>query len=194
MVKGLTINDIMNISYTDINKMDRKELAYHTSRLASAGNKRLRRLEKGGKASSSKPYEQVSKVGDFSVKGKDVNQLRKEFARVKKFLRTETGSLSGLKKVERNLEKRLNTKFKDEQQVKEFWEVYKKVEEGQEYFIQQYGSKELQKLIAQYQVNNPNKSIDDVINFGKEQVDKFYNDTIQKNNDYESTNNFYDIF
>ena len=44
-VKGLKISDILNIDLETFNKLNEKELRALTSRLVSAGNKRIRRLQ-----------------------------------------------------------------------------------------------------------------------------------------------------
>ena len=45
-VKGLKITDILDIDLDTFNNLNEKELRALTSRLVSAGNKRIRRLEK----------------------------------------------------------------------------------------------------------------------------------------------------
>ena len=45
-VKGLKISDILDIDLDSFNRLNEKELRALTSRLVSAGNKRIRRLQK----------------------------------------------------------------------------------------------------------------------------------------------------
>lgn len=85
------VKDILQMDWKSIASMTRQELAKTVSSLASAANKRLRRFESAGEYSS--VYHTAMEKGDFSVKGKNINQLRSEFVRAKDFLESQTGSL-----------------------------------------------------------------------------------------------------
>ncbi len=87
----MKITDIMDLDWDDVRNMTRKELASITSKLASAANKRLRRFEEKGEVSPA--YRYAQRAGDFSVRNKNVNQLRAEYVRAKTFLQQETSSL-----------------------------------------------------------------------------------------------------
>ena len=99
-IKGLSIDQIMDISWSDMKKMSLKELKALSQRLNSAGNKRLRRLEKSGEAKWSPAYSYIKKSGgDFSVKGKeDKISVMNEIQRASGFLQAKTGNISGAKK------------------------------------------------------------------------------------------------
>lgn len=93
-VSGKSVNDLVNLSATQIANMNRTELSHVVSRLSSAANKRLKRFEKAG--SSTPATRWVEKTGGkFSVKDKDIQQLRSEYIRVKGFLGSETGTRKG---------------------------------------------------------------------------------------------------
>ena len=102
----MRVKEILNLSDVQINKMSRKELAQVTSILASAANKRINRIEKAGVTSPA-----VSNVksheGRFSVKGKNTNQLRGEFARARNFMSNVTSTVKGAKSSARQIEKNL---------------------------------------------------------------------------------------
>ena len=103
---SMKVKEILNLSDVQINKMTRKELAQVTSILASAANKRIARIEKAGVTSPA-----VSNVksheGRFSVKGKNTNQLRGEFARARNFMTNVTSTVKGAKSSARQIEKNL---------------------------------------------------------------------------------------
>ena len=103
---SMKVKEILNLSDVQINKMTRKELAQVTSILASAANKRIARIEKAGVTSPA-----VSNVksheGRFSVKGKNTNQLRGEFARARNFMNNVTSTVKGAKSSARQIEKNL---------------------------------------------------------------------------------------
>lgn len=103
---SMKVKEILNLSDVQINKMSRKELAQVTSILASAANKRIARIEKAGVTSPA-----VANVkahdGKFSVKGKNTNQLRGEFARARNFMSNVTSTVKGAKSSARQIEKNL---------------------------------------------------------------------------------------
>ena len=103
---SMKVKEILNLSDVQINKMSRKELAQVTSILASAANKRIARIEKAGVTSPA-----VSNIkkhdGKFSVKGKNTNQLRSEFARARNFMQNATSSVKGAKASARQIERNL---------------------------------------------------------------------------------------
>lgn len=92
-VSGKSVNDLVNLSATQIKNLNRRELSQVVSRLSSAANKRLKRFEKAGIETPA--TRAVMKTGKFSVKGKDLKQLRTEYKRVKGFLTNETGTRKG---------------------------------------------------------------------------------------------------
>lgn len=90
----------LNLTGVDLRKMNRSELSKIVSTLASAGNKRIVRLEKAGQ-----PITQA--VRKFSVAGKTKNELMKEFTRVKNFMNAKTQSLSGQRQIARDVSRGL---------------------------------------------------------------------------------------
>ena len=129
----MTIQDILNLDWNDINRMPRTQLAKITSQLASAGNKRLRRLEKTEGGINSPAYRYIKGdatakgrgLGDFSVKGKNQGQLKGEYMRLKGFLSAKTSSVSGFKKYKKRVEKEFTKKSGIEnptpKQIGDFW-------------------------------------------------------------------------
>lgn len=100
IVSGLSINDIMSMDIRDFNKLSESDLRKVTGRLVSAGNKRMRRMESAGIESPSLRRAKKS-GGAFSVKDKNLNQLRSEFMRAKAFLQSPTSSIKGYKEVQK---------------------------------------------------------------------------------------------
>ena len=99
IVSGLSINDIMNMDIRQFNKLTEPELKKVVGRLASASNKRIRRMESAGIETPAlrKAYKTG---GAFSVKDKKLNQLRNEFVRAKSFLQSPTSSVKAYKEVQ----------------------------------------------------------------------------------------------
>ena len=135
-LKGLTIQDIMNLSWEQLNSMGDVEMKQITSRLVSASNKRIRRLEKTTRGKSSFAYQTVEDRGRmFSVRGKNTNQVRQEFKLAKNFLNMKTSTVSGWKKYRKATEDRMvgatggeSLNWKDGT-WKKFWKVYRRFEE-----------------------------------------------------------------
>lgn len=129
-IKGLTIKDIMEIDPDDLLKMNRQELASITNRLISASNKRIRRLEQTSLGRTSPAYVSASKRdnGIFSIRGKDLNQVRHVFARAKGFLSMKTSTVGGWREVREDVENRLGGEM-TEYESKKFWKSYRELEE-----------------------------------------------------------------
>lgn len=128
-IKGMSIESIMSLSNKYLSSLSRKELSKIVSRLASASNKRIVRFERRNETSPA--YEQVKKSGKFSVRGKDINALKKEFLRAKSFLSSETSTIKGATKVRKEVQRKLQEKgviITNEQYTK-FFKVYEKLKE-----------------------------------------------------------------
>lgn len=104
-VKGLSIQDIIDMDWRDINRLNEKELRELSMRLNSAANKRLRRLEKSGQSEWSSAYAHVKKSGgDFTVKGKDTKvAVKNEIQRASDFLQAKTSTAAGTKKYKKSI-------------------------------------------------------------------------------------------
>ncbi len=101
-VTGLTVKDILNMSTRQINALDAKDLARVSSRLVSAANKRMRRLEKAGIESPA--YRNAQRGGGaFSIKGKDEVAIKNEFVRMKTFMEGKTSTVRGAKQAQKKM-------------------------------------------------------------------------------------------
>lgn len=98
----MNIEQVMSITPGQLKKMNRDELGRTVSVLASAGNKRLKRMEQAGV--ETRASKEVLRGGKFSVKNKNVTQLVEEAKRATKFLRSSTGGL-GAKGTRKQTEK-----------------------------------------------------------------------------------------
>lgn len=116
-VEGKSIQQLMRLRASTVNSMNKEDLRRVVSRLASAANKRARRME--AKGITTPATRQMEKEGGkFSVKGKDVNELRHEYRRVRKFLRNKTSTISGYKKMIARLRDKLAKSRTQEQNRK----------------------------------------------------------------------------
>ena len=102
IVSGKTIEDIINMPETKFNKLKEKQMKLVVGRLVSAVNKRLRRFKKRGITTPATRALEKS-GGKLSVKGKNLDELRKEFKRAREFLEKETSTQAGYKKVQQKI-------------------------------------------------------------------------------------------
>lgn len=100
-----------------------KKYRAEVSRKAAIANKRLARLEKSDMSSSPAYQKWLSDGGQkFSVRGKSYNEVQSELARINTYLDSATSSITGAKKVVKEM--MLNTGFKDPK-FKDFKEIQK---------------------------------------------------------------------
>lgn len=155
-VKGLSIQDIMSMDWNDLNKLSAKEMKQVTSRLVSAANKRVRRLQKTKLGTSSLAYQTVEKRGrNFSVRGKNVNQVRNEFKIARNFLNMKTSTVTGWKDYQKDVANRVKSstgidvsKWSVDLQSK-MWKVYRKFEESYGGTFRKGDSDRIQKMLVE---------------------------------------------
>lgn len=106
-ITGLSIQDILDMDWKEINKLSLEEMKKLSMRLNSAANKRLRRVEASGEERWSPAYQAVQQSGgDFSVKGKTTKaEIKAELQRAGSFLNAKTSSVRGTKAHKQKIEK-----------------------------------------------------------------------------------------
>ena len=171
-ISGLSIDDILELSPDILNSLNRQDLAKLTSRLASAGNKRIKRLEESEIGETS-PALQGLKGKKFSVKNKNVNELRNEFKRVKTFLSAKTSSITGWKKTRLETTKRSGFGT-DTNSAKKFWELYNTFEKNNKGLVKSLGSDRVQQAIKQEMLMG--ETIDDEYEFFKKMQENLENE------------------
>ena len=123
-VKGKLTKELLDMPPEKFVKLTRSELREVVSRLADAANKRLKRLRYPTPAS-----EKVNRGGGkFSTKGKNLNQLRGEYIRVKTFLEDETSTNKGMEKYIREVKEKVKEETGVDMTTEEFfdfWNIYK---------------------------------------------------------------------
>lgn len=151
----------MDMDWNDLNKLSPQEMKKVTSRLASAANKRIRRLEKTPRGTESFAYQVVEERGrKFSVKGKNRNQLRNEFKNVRAFLKYKTSTIKGWNQYREKMEQRVSGATDGESQEwseriwSKFWKVYRRIEEIHSGSFQKGDSDRIQQMLHQIFVEN----------------------------------------
>lgn len=105
-VTGKSVSELLDINP---DKLSAEDLRQVVSRIASAGNKRLKRLDQAGVKSRAADVVKES-GGKFSVKGKTEDELRAEFMREKNFFERKTSSLKGIKQIQKETAKTLESR------------------------------------------------------------------------------------
>ena len=184
-VKGLSIKDIMNIDLNTFNNLKESDLRAFTSRLVSAGNKRIRRLSQKGL--NSPALQGLGKDKYFSTilpkdvnKQNRVNKLRNIFSEVRRFLTRETSTISGFKSYSKRTMQRIASELnisekelKSKLDVNRLFELHHKAQDKG--LISSYrhsaGSLQGRDVIAEILIDNPNADNDTIINWLEEQYE-----------------------
>ena len=109
-LSGLSIDQLVNIGATELKGYDRDNLARIVTKLDSAANKRLVRLEKGGYSTPAIRKTKMSRGDRFSVKGKSLKELRSQYIQVSNFIKSETSTVKGYKKFLKRIKKSFENK------------------------------------------------------------------------------------
>lgn len=194
-VTGLSIGDIMNIDIDTFNKLGSQDLRRITSRLVSAGNKRIRALEKKG--ISSPALRSLGETQKFSVKmpkGLDkqqiANKLRQEYSRVRSFLSKKTSTIRGyneyVKDVKEEISKSIGKPVKDVNVSKAF-NILHKMQESGRIPVNTTGSKGGSKgsihardFIIEKLIENPEISEDALIKSKQEDYENYYEEETEE--------------
>ena len=123
VASGLSVSDLLKMPISKLENYDLKGMREITSRLASAGNKRLKNLQNAGIENSA-----VLRVeqggGKFSVRNKQKDDVIKEFIRARDFLKSRISTVSGWKKVIKNIKEKSEFKGLDEIDVSKAYAMY----------------------------------------------------------------------
>lgn len=186
------VEGILNVTPETLMNMSRKDLAKNVSILASAANKRIKRMKQSGEYSPAVDWVKTH-GGNFSVAGKDKNQLLVEFFRVQQFLESKTSTVRGAKKWQRSVKKEvgkaikgrlkvrgegaktiedsLNAIFNDPKKREDFWDLYSRI--TAEYDVKaKY--KEIWDDIANAMTIDKNAEVDDLFEFITDSYEQKY--------------------
>lgn len=190
-VTGMSVSDIMDIDIQTFNRLREKDLRAITSRLVSAGNKRIRRLEKNQVISPA--LQSLGTDRRFSTKlpkgvGKEqrVNALRQEFSSARQFLSMKTSTMKGynqyIKELKQDIAESTGMSYKEIKNVnmgKVFETLHKLQERGTipSYTGAKGGSKgsiHARDYIVEQMVNNPEESMDVLLTKTEEDYNEYY--------------------
>lgn len=130
LVSGKSVTDILNMDIREFNQLGLSDLRKVVGRLVSAVNKRIRRFMNAGISTPATRALEKS-GGMLSTKGKDLNQLRTEYARARDFLNMETSSRKGYEDVQKKTVETLKDRGVDvtTDELGDIFEVYGRLKE-----------------------------------------------------------------
>jgi len=203
-VKGMSIKDILSMDYEEINKLSKSDLARVTGRITAVAKKRVTRLERSDLGESPALRGLLKSRGkdvDLSVKGKDRNQLMKLWSNSRNFVKAKTSTITGYKKVIKKTKEILTEKTGRTYSTGEVNTMFSALHKMQEMGIVEghgtAGSQYALEQISEYLSENPNASIDDIINGIGEEYESYYRNTYESTedlDDYEEIDIFDDLF
>lgn len=197
-VKGLKISDILNMSWDDLNSLSGKDLKAVTSRLVSASNKRIKRLQKSPHGTSSFAYQTVEERGrKFSVRGLTTNEVRTEFANARRFLNMKTSTVKGWKEYREDMNERLTKTLNVEElewsetTESKFWKVYRRFEETHGGKFKKGDSDRIQQMLTEmFESSDKRRSAD----YFTKRVDELWEEYYEEEQeDSESVGDFFDV-
>lgn len=165
-VTGKDWRAVVEADPTHIRGLSQKAFAKATSRLVSAYNKRMKRLEQAGMDIYSPAYRSAKEQGKerLSVKGKSYNDLMKTYADAKRFLtERKTSSLAGTRSLKKKITERIGHEFKDENESKRYWEAIDKLKEKDK-GKDPRTSTDVQREVAD-KMFNEGKSVDEILEY-----------------------------
>lgn len=196
---GVSIEQLVHLSASEIKGYDRDNLARIVTKLDSAANKRITRLEKAGYNTPAMRAAKVDNGQRFSVKGKNLKQLRAQYIQVSNFLKSETSTKKGYKSFLKKMKKSFSDKGvkidrgtdKDVQDfIQKETKIYDWLKERNP-IIEESGYKyEAMKIISEY-VNQDNLSESAIKKRMTKWIKKTYEE--EQKRKYVDTSNFFDI-
>lgn len=132
----MSLKQLLELEPDDIMKMKRPQLAKIVSRLATAANKRYKRLEPKPELHTPVFNGVKRSGGAFGTKKKNLNQLRVEYTRVSAFLRNPQSTVKGAQKAYKELTERIGGNLRPSE-MKELWEIFHQVQELEPHFLSQ---------------------------------------------------------
>lgn len=142
-------SELLEFTPERVSKLDRKTLSQAVSQLGAIANKRAERLRRHEIGESSALVQYDRSGGKVTVRGKTLNQLRREFTRTQKFLNAKTSTITGAKQVKRDMETRLGVHNWSKEDWSKYWKAYNIILENEDTMIALYkfGSDRLQELL-----------------------------------------------
>lgn len=136
-----------------IQDLSRKELAQRAKQLFSTVNKRINRLKNSDVVSPALDALQNKREAHFTIGGKDLKALQREYAEALSFYNLETGTVKGARAFTKSLENMLGERVHDKNYLRKTFELLHTVQNRlPQIYKDRYGTDpiELQIIIERY--------------------------------------------
>ena len=154
-LKNYTLDELLQMTWDDINKMNARDLRHAVRTLNLVANKRIDRLTKA--VNSNKPG--VSDRGLYTGQGDiiekfkisrkaTVNEARNAFANVAHYLNRGTTTMAGAQKEFKRQAEQLGVDDIDNAEMKDLWSMYRTLDE-QHLFTEEFDSESTQRKIGE---------------------------------------------
>ena len=154
-LKNYTLDELLQMTWDDINKMNARDLRHAVRTLNLVANKRIDRLTKA--VNSNKPN--VSDRGLYTGQGDiiekfkisrkaTVNEARNAFANVAHYLNRGTTTMAGAQKEFKRQADQLGVDDIDNAEMKDLWSMYRTLDE-QHLFTEEFDSERTQRKIGE---------------------------------------------
>ena len=154
-LKNYTLDELLQMTWDDINKMNARDLRHAVRTLNLVANKRIDRLTKA--VNSNKPgvsdrglyTGQGDLIEKFKISRKaTVNESRNAFANVAHYLNRGTTTMAGAQKEFKRQAKQLGIDNIDNAEMKDLWSKYRTLEE-KHVFTEEFDSERTQRKIGE---------------------------------------------
>ena len=154
-LKNYTLDELLQMTWDDINKMNARDLRHAVRTLNLVANKRIDRLTKA--VNSNKPgvsdrglyTGQGDLIEKFKISRKaSVNEARNAFANVAHYLNRGTTTMAGAQKEFKRQAEQLGIDNIDNTEMKDLWSKYRTLEE-QHVFTEEFDSEKTQRKIGE---------------------------------------------
>ena len=184
-----TVKQLLKYNASQVGKGQIKEFEASLKHLMNVANKRITKLKATEYYDVSPAYlslteSQRNKVLNdkpvFAIRDvNDLNKMKSDFAEVKRFLMTKTGSDSGWKRAMTKMENLLATEVGDidfsSEEYKLFWRTINELTKSNEtLYASIYKASVLSELYSSYVQKSPKDSFDKAYNFVKQEVSNLY--------------------
>ena len=155
LLKNYTLDELLQMTWDDINKMNARDLRHAVRTLNLVANKRIDRLTKA--VNSNKPgvsdrglyTGQGDLIDKFKISRKaTVNEARNAFANVAHYLNRGTTTMAGAQKEFKRQAEQLGVDDIDNAEMKDLWSMYRTLDE-QHLFTEEFDSERTQRKIGE---------------------------------------------
>lgn len=154
-LKNYTLDELLQMTWDDINKMNARDLRHAVRTLNLVANKRIDRLTKAVNSNKSGVSDRGLYTGQgdliekFKISRKaTVNEARNAFANVAHYLNRGTTTMAGAQKEFKRQAEQLGVDDIDNAEMKDLWSMYRTLDE-QHLFTEEFDSERTQRKIGE---------------------------------------------